>query len=162
MHIDRAQGPHIWCEKTEGPSSNMLKCWAESIFSLQEEKCRKTLLLLFMFFFFLGIKSIIVTNPLHHICFPACIVKKIFFLNHLLIYYLLIFSIFVLSWWWQIVWAWDWRLKVRLSDTGVSWVGWKMQSSAVVSWQVSQWIVVLKHKEENYFGFMQKLLKTRE
>lgn len=35
-----------------------------------------------------------------------------------------------------------------------------MQSSAVVSWQVSQWIVVLKHKEENYFGFMQKLLKT--
>lgn len=114
-----------------------------------------------LFFFLLRIKSIIVTNPLHHICFPACIVKMIF-LNHLLIYYLLIFSIFVLSWWWQIVWAWDWRLKVRLSDTGVSWVGWKMQSSAVVSWQVSQWIVVLKHKEENYFGFVQKLLKTRE
>lgn len=115
----------------------------------------KTLLLLFIVLLFLGIKSIIVTNPLHHICFPACIVKMIF-LNHLLIYYLLIFSIFVLSWWWQIVWAWDWRLKVRLSDTGVSWVGWKMQSSAVVSWQVSQWIVVLKHKEENYFGFVQK------
>lgn len=162
MHIDRAQGPHIWCEKTEGPSSNMLKCWAESIFSLQEEKCRKTLLLLFIVLLFFGNKKYNSHKPITPYLFSSLHCEKDFFLNHLLIYYLLIFSIFVLSWWWQIVWAWDWRLKVRLSDTGVSWVGWKMQSSAVVSWQVSQWIVVLKHKEENYFGFMQKLLKTRE
>lgn len=111
---------------------------------------------------FFGNKKYNSHKPITPYLFSSLHCEKDFLLNHLLIYYLLIFSIFVLSWWWQIVWAWDWRLKVRLSDTGVSWVGWKMQSSAVVSWQVSQWIVVLKHKEENYFGFMQKLLKTRE
>lgn len=42
----------------------MLKCSAESIFSLQEESVEKLSYFYLLFFFFLGIKSIIVTKPI--------------------------------------------------------------------------------------------------